>query len=533
MDTKNQSTPKLQAVRTYAKDLELNRQAKGLPAESSVLVDEKKVVAPTMNVKKKEMAKVASTIHRSGEKIVDHSARTTPLPPLSSIQNKKRPQTNIVATNDKNTSFIVENEDGAPATIITDTKRDRFKLIPAIIDSISSWFAAKKLSYKVKKAPKYTVPETTRRKGVIQKATGVTGKLATSDFSSIHERIKQRKENDEKPESSTTWSANTEPVFLLLENPLPPAVTNVQVVPKKSFRNITAEKVVVEAKPEIEVVVPKVTPQPTAPLPAPVIVDPTIYEEPVGGEIVPEILYEEPEEEVVPETDTTKKPLSTFRLLLLNTNSLALGISGLVLAVVFVSIYGYFMFTGEDTYVSEADKNETLLILDTPLKLASGKSNQKADVLEIINTIKATNEETIQIALMFSGSQTNVIPPHVLLSILDLGFEKNLSRTISHIRIGYTKTDNPFLLLKVTDGTVAKGGLLATEATLQQSLSEVFAFSPDPKATKFIDGKLAGNDVRVLKTVSGNDLLIYGIIDNIVIITTDSQSFTELKDLIK
>jgi hypothetical protein len=528
MDTKNQSTPKIPAVRTYAKDLELNRQAKGLPAE--VLVDEKKVVAPTMNVKKKDVAKVASTIHRSGEKIVDHSARTTPLPPLSSIQNKKRPQTNIVATNDKNTSFIVENEDGAPATIITDTKRDRFKLIPAIIDSISSWFAAKKLSYKVKKAPKYTVPETTRRKGVIQKATGVTGKLATSDFSSIHERIKQRKENDEKPDSSTTWSANTEPVFLLLENPLPPAVTNVQVVPKKSFRNISVEKVEIEAKPEVkvEVVAPKVVP-----LPAPVIVDPTTYEEPVGQEIVPEILYEEQDEEVAPQTETTKKPLSTFRLLLLNTNSLALGISGLVLALVIVSIYGYFMFTGEDTYISEADKNETLLILDTPLKLASGKSNQKVDVLEIINAIKSDNEETIQIALMFSGSQTNVIPPHVLLSILDLGFEKNLSRAISHLRIGYTKADSPFLLLKVTDGTVAKGGLLTSEATLQQNLSEIFAFSPDPKATKFIDDKLAGNDVRVLKTLSGNDLLIYGIIDNVVIITTDSQSFTELKDLIK
>ncbi len=131
-----------------------------------------------------------------------------------------------------------------PATIITDTKKDRFRLFPAIGDSLKKWFEDNKKNFLTKKTPKYTVPETTRRKGVIQKATSKTGTFVASDHSLIYKRIKERDQetkervasNDikrnignvqvikkrttkETPEHTptTTWSSHIESTFPLLD----------------------------------------------------------------------------------------------------------------------------------------------------------------------------------------------------------------------------------------------------------------------------------------------------------------------------
>jgi hypothetical protein len=537
MDTKNHTQAKIPAMRTYAKDLEINRKAKGLPPQGELSVPESREVSPKLTVKKNEVTKVPKAIHRVTENIV----AATPLPPLNTIHNNKKPVSPKISSNDlKDDAFIVDNEDGAAATIITDTKRNRFKLIPAIIASVSSWFSAKKLSFNNKKAPKYTVPETTRRKGVIQKATGVTGKLATSDFSLIHERIRQRKENEDRPTPETTWSANTEPVFLLLENPEPAQITNVQVVAKKSFRNIPTET----PAPRPVIVVP--TPV-TEILPPPTIETsdsdtlPSISPQPENKEVPPlppETIAESypvetiPSDAAIENTHLSKAP-AYLRFLLLNTNSLTLGIFVGMMALMLIAFYGYTFLAEKTVSINDADETKALLILNTPLKLVSGKNNDRVSLLEVFETIKHEEDEAVQVAFIFSESNANIIPPHILLSLLDLNLEINLARSITHLRLGHTKNDAPFLLLKVSDETAVQGGLLASEDNLKQNLADIFSFSTETETAKFVDGSLSGIDVRLLKKVTGSDILIYGIIDNLIIVTKDSQAFTELKDLIK
>src|SRR3989344_896900 len=227
MDKETKASAKLAAIRTYAKDLDAKRSHKGSAPQKSSVADAVKPEA-------KEPVRASDTLTTEVSKIVVPATKPPP---------KKDP------------TIIMDNEDAAAATIITDTKHEKFKLIPAIIKSISDWYLAKKQDYKAKKIPKYTVPDTTRRKCIIQKATSKTGKFASSDFSSIQELILERKASaaaakalkDNQPDR--IWTANTEPGFALLAETTTQQVSNVQMVARKSFRVVPEETVVATEKP--------------------------------------------------------------------------------------------------------------------------------------------------------------------------------------------------------------------------------------------------------------------------------------------
>lgn len=547
MDTQQQSTTKIPAIRTYAKDLEINRKIKGLPVEVADTVVEPKTKTPVVTkAKHKEpLIRVPTptlkTRHETAEKIV-----AEPLPPFGSTKHQKQAPTKIATSGIKEATFVVDNEDAASATIITDTKKNRFKLAPEIILSIKNWFVAKKLAYQTKKTPKYTVPETTRRKGVIQKATSKTGKLETSDFTSIQERILKRKEEEEKPESTTTWSANTEPGYLLLEEPETTGVVNVQVVGRKSYRTSTQEIVLSKnnlkemSKPVAAEVAPapiaRPVPQPVVKqtIPAPVILAaPIEYEEPSE----PEIKIETTKKEILPSEPEIERSLpSHLKLLLINTNTLALGVSGLVLAVILFSAYLFFIVTDEGEITLAVETSAAESIIDAPQHLISGATNDKIDlIIAIDDTRESANGEVVQVGLLFSDKVGTLIPPQTLIPLLfEVSLEQSFLQSISQIRFGFASDRQPYILMKVTNEIAAKGGLLNWEKTMYKDLSELFAVDITQTSfkTKFLDASIQGVDVRILKSETGTELLVYGIISGKVIITTNSINFSELAALI-
>src|SRR3989338_10051788 len=243
MDTETKAPTKLAAIRTYAKDLDSNRNHKASAAAEPVVVE-------TAEQMVKEPVRASDTLTTKVSRV------EVPAPKPAPKKVPKVPALKPITPTKNDPTIIMDNEDGAAATIITDTKHDEFKLIPAIINSIHDWFLAKKRGYKAKKIPKYTVPYTTRRKGIIQKATSKTGKFASSDFSSIQERILERNANaaakalrDDEPD--TIWTANTEPGFALLAETTAQKISNVQMVARKSFR-ATPTEVVPEPEPIYE-----------------------------------------------------------------------------------------------------------------------------------------------------------------------------------------------------------------------------------------------------------------------------------------
>ncbi len=547
MDSKKQSDNKIPAIRTYAADLENNRKTPSVKAEEKFT----SVKEASLSEKNKVTIDKQIIVKPTEHKVVNKSSEETgSLPPLSSIKfNKRDNKAKVVSASPKETSFIVDEGSGNfNATIITDTKRDRFKLFPSIIKSISNWFLEKKEAYELRKVPRYSVPETTRRKGVIQKATGKTGKLTTSDFSSIQERIRKRKEEDEKPEQTTTWSAKTEPFFLLLENPEKTKISNVQLVPRKSFRNAPVESTQPEEKkletkevaPKIpvpdltkeEIVPPAVIPPP--PKVAEAQIEPVKIEEP---EIVENYESNESNEIAVPEEISLVKPEAKnepFRLLNLNTNLLATGIFGLIFAFIILVIYLYFVLTSPNIYVSKDISLDTAPVLMVPIKFVAVTNNDKSSILKALEFISKDNSETTQVGLLFSGSKTTLIPTQILITILEFSLDKQLSQAISQLRLGYTASNNPYMVMKISDPIVAKGGMLDWEKRMPDNLADIFNFSKTVLVnSKFIDGSFEGIDVRILKNPAGLDIIVYGIRNNVIVVASNTADFSELVNLVK
>jgi hypothetical protein len=522
--TKNAKT--IPAVRTYAKDLEEKRAEKGLPTEAVNDAAPKvtKIEAP-VNKKMPEIKKAPAPRIPTFSAVPIEKSKTPPKPP------KKMERVG-------STTFIVDNEDAAEATVITDQKHDRFKLFPAVFVSLKKWFEEKKRARAAKKQPKYTVPDTSRRKGVIQKATSSTGKFATADFESIQERIRKRNEMKAKPEPTTTWTPNTEPGFLLLTGEATQPVTNVQLVSRKSYK--TQAPVTPVVRPELIVATEPVAPVEVLPEPAEEIyTEEKVVEEVIEAEAPEERTkgkpenYEENPEDEVNETNKDEGLPEYLKLMFINTNILAVGVSGLILALV-----GFIFFT----YYRVADYNESAPIVTTTkssigiegisVQNLTALNLEESSLISVINGVRGVNPQTTQYELVSQNG--NRLQPSFIINALGIELEQNFKQSVSELLFGYTARENPFIVMQIKDKTTALGGLLSWETNIFSDFNNTFGnTSTNNTEAKFIDGTIQGNDIRILKGESGAELLVYGLVGNVVLIASDSSDFNELLNINK
>ncbi len=355
----------------------------------------------------------------------------------------------------------------------------------------------------------------------------MTGKLATSDFSSIHERIRQRQEESEKEPSHTSWSAKTEPGFLLLETSKKAAISNVQFVSRKSYRTSPGEIVV---KKEVAPVVVA-----SDPIVAPVVEEIVVEPEPevVEESVIEQVITPAPpiEREEEPEPDTLSEKVSRLSTILhIDTNTLALGVSAAVLALTILGTYCYFMVRGEEQMVPQTITVQNLTpIINGNREEISLTTITRETVFEELVQVRSSLDTITQI--VFLTEQKEVIPPHQLFTLLEIPLEQNFAQSISEVRFGYTEERQPFMLLVVPDLLTAKGGLLVWEETMGADIHALYGITGADLQPKFIDASLGGIDVRVLKTESGTERLIYGVHGSTVFIATNSADFTELLNL--
>ncbi|HMO77633.1 MAG TPA: hypothetical protein PKA42_00555 [Candidatus Paceibacterota bacterium] len=574
MANQNQVPGKIPALRTYAQDLEDTRHAKNL-SPKVVAIDEP-AATPKVSVHK-----VAPT---APKKITP--TNITPKRENALIDVTKE-------LNDIGTKIIIDNEDAASATVITDTKRDRFKLFPAILNSLNNWFSDQKKSHSRKAVPKYTIPETTRRKGLIQKATSHTGTIATADFSNLQERIKQRTDEVEEAEvvGHTIWTPDTEPGFLLLEETNSSPVTNVIIEPRKSYYNevpledededeaddLETDEAFSTWENEAEEESPPVEPE------TPQTVESVSRWEAVDIKPIEEIVVEAPQSEwVMPEVkevslpaqdlETTTQVISTppvaiaqessviaeagpatqlippkrkpsrfinqsfwSQLHHLNTNTLALLISAFVLIVVVGIVLIQLSLNQERVTPTKEVSTPESLLLNTNINLIVNSNDSASTLVANLNALKPTRREIIQAVFMEAFPENYPMRPVSVLNLLNLDVEKNLAQSITELRFGFTSEQQPFILMKVPSIIVAQGGLFLWEENLYPDFARLFTLDPIPQSSNlnFSDSTFAGRDVRLIKQPSGSELLIYGIINNTVIITTTSSSYRELSILIK
>lgn len=571
MDTK-QSNP-LTGIRTLAKDMARHGQSKIVndsssselkshkPVPKSAFVDdsEKSIyqapseLKPVVHDKKREVEK---TIIKNTDKKNDTATNA-----LKSIAHEKLKPLKPIAPAKTSTepAITVDNEDAATATIISDTKYNRFRLLPAITTSLKQWFSEIKEKYFTKKAPKYSVPETSRRKGVIQEATSNTGRLTTFDRTSLQERIRQRREKATPKEPTTTWSANTEPGFLLLEEPdeeEEPKISNVKVEPRKSFRTPPAPKPV----DPMPVLPPQPKPVEPPPPPTPVIV-PTIPEPPqvaVTPAVAPvtpppPVVVSTAPETPIPTTTPTTVPVTpslapdleestipvvrtlaseqtlhannTERmrvtkdlqnqtvgitrlhpknlrdwLFSLDTNIISFLVIGLLLVVSAMVVTGYFWFTNQSQKIALVTTPDYPTLLSVPLQTIYIENLTKDSLFsQIVQNQKQSKFSTLQIGLISSPSGETLLPATTILNLIDGNINPIFSHSVKAIYFGNTNQTTPFVVMKTTDLDVARGGLLTWESSLSADLEPFFLVSQPNLSTTTAEKRFSD------LVVAGND----------------------------
>lgn len=542
----------LPRIRTFAQDFEHDRQESGLPLPPGVTVPQQ--TAPTLAaaptpaaiVEIADATKKAPTVAVKAHVPAFHELKKSPEPtlPHAGPQTLRPKQTLPTAPEVTAKTVVVRTTKpltpqktiaNTSATIITDTKRNKQKLIPAIISSFRKWLQELSDASKQKHTPKYTVADTERRKGVIQKATTKTGTIFTSDNETLKEEIRRR--NWEQPtlqshDPDISWSPNTEVGYPLLESGLPtPAKVTV------TFKKQTTSEPVpfVQSVPTP----PQIAVQPVA-VPPPVFVEPSIPESvvvepaplPVPTPVIappaaaPISVPDEPEQ---PYQLTTPEAHYRIRSIgdvtKLNTNLLSIGVVSTIAAIVIVIIVARAlvgMILEQTTSVTTAPATP-IAIQNSMSDIALDTPTQEALIIAL-QQIPVTDQTKQEFRI--TDKSGTPLSKQVVLPLLGFSNTGSLNQTITDIHIVQIGTTRG-IIFSVTDPTTAFGSLLSWEGYMVDALGPILGTSRPGETLTVFDRTIQNTDIRIF-TAGNQEVLVYGFLSaNKVLITKDVPSFTK------
>ena len=394
----------LEAMRTFARDLEHDREASGMVDDAKTKSDKKTPDDKDKKPEKKEEAKETPKLkaqkgptikavpkkdkkdeppkkkfvpekkeEKKEEKKLEKKEAKSPepkrIPAFHELQKVvktdiKTEKAKSEVPKAKKVKGIEPTKKVSGGTVITDTKKERRPLFAQIAKSFKQWLEGVKKSLKPKDKNTYEVSQTNRRKGVVQKATSKTGTIFSADRDTLREQIKarQRAEKHDEDDEDLSWSPYTEPGYPLLEGDeaesVDPRVTKVAVVkkthaqPKPVIKSTDKIPELHEKKEEatlealVEETGAEIPPEPEKkPVPPP---PPEPKKEPEPEPALEEIEAEEPEE--VETTAPSRSLTERLRSISLeDTNTLAMLLVGIVLAVVIFGIVLFRIFDVDDS----------------------------------------------------------------------------------------------------------------------------------------------------------------------------------------
>lgn len=530
-------------IRTFANDLKTQREKSGLP-NKSVVADTKG--ADSSIPKEKEDVVLAPRVeheHIQESKVIDVEidevepdtipAEDTPevstkIPAFHELDKnltspkvpipppKKINEPNATTESKKPSKVNI----GYDSKVITDTKSNRFKLFPAIIVAIKSWFNVLKTNRKKKLAPKYSIAETNHRKGVIQKATSKSGAIFTADNETIKEQIRRRrqqeKEQEEKisHEPETTWSPNTETGYNLLE--APDVTTKVVIEYKKPRASITP---VIESA---------VTPN-------------EVVDKETGPEVADLIesaqsIKEHTESQGVTTDHKQKDKIGTdhqpSRLLNIDTNILT--IATLIIIVSFVTIlFATRIISQQSSPIDIEEKTVTFpeksIIKNTEVVSVALTNDYLERIPQFItSTIENMPMGLVEIPITsLSGGE---LTPSYLFGLLRFQTLPSFRQSITSARFATINHSSPVMVMRFVDEDTVKGGLLNWEKTMPSDMRVLYNIPMEAEG-KFTDEKIGDTDVRLLR-YNNEILIIYGIINgNTILITSKVSDFAQIVEL--
>ncbi len=426
-------------------------------------------------------------------------------------------------------------------TIITDQKRDRFKLLPAMAEAVQGWFQEGKDAIEDRAEAKRqaipTVSSLEDRKKVLEKAASKSAlapkddhqKLAAKLPANLSKQAAKAREavviKKKDPAAKPSWSH-----FEGQGEPVAKAAPATQPV-------VETEVLTTVAAP---VLPPPPKPTPAIPTPAPTPTPPPAAKvEPVEIEIGQKKTA--PEERKWRPTPTKKR----WRI--------PRAVSYAALAIVAIGAMGggamaaLWFFQGDAGLAPTTpnqpiahDRPAELISRDQTIKLPLPNSRDR-----LYADLSAHMDATSGI-IVFDWTQNGgeaLADAKDLLRVLAWQASPAFLRAINEISLGSLGT-SPFIVARASSFDTAFGGLLAAEENLTTDLYPLFgdvtaisddtATSTPTEINSFVDDVIRNHDVRVLKDHLEAEQIVYGFVNqNTVIITTDRAAFTTLVEAVR
>jgi len=459
---------------------------------------------------------------------------------------------------------------GYDSTIITDTKSDDFNVFTSVIASIKSWFEKKKVEHKKKKMPLYSVPNTDRRKGVIQKATTKTATVFSTDNNSIKEQIKKRnqKEVEEKNnQPETTWSPFTDSVFSLLEAPDPaeniridykkfsqPTQPPIAKTPEVTIAPLATEIIEDVSEPVVERAVVETVPE--------VVVEQTPIESALESEpeLADDVFSEERwasshDDETINNEDAVNHEFAVVNnptYSSIDTNDIALGneelperksffskidpntsiiillviIASLIVIIITARIIMSNKLSNQEQPVAVVTSDiEPIIKQATPVSITLDTNSIKNYANLINTTIEGGPAGIIELATL-SPNGTEISGSYIF-DLLSFRTIPNLRHSLTATRFVSINHGAPAILLQFVDPDTVTGAILQWETTIIIDTNSFYKIPYEVKPA-FTDSVVNGINVRVLSHQE-KVVLVYGLInDHTAIITNNVEDFTQI-----
>jgi len=518
----------LPTIRTYAQDLKRERARRGLPTSPAPSVTTPPPVTPT--------PPAAPAKAEPGEHIVVTTPTTpkapppppkprpaaTPLPAAPARAQASTPaaippfhtlrtahQGALAAQPEKTvpTVRVAITNDPGEATIITDTKHNRFNVFTATFASIAAWWKKLQAARQAARAPRYVVPSPTERKAIIQKATAYTGRQVAEDDKDLTEIIRARAERE-----------RTTPVPVTPVDPAPSLVPPISTAPT----SVTPPPAPIAPIPPV----PK--PAVTTPAPAPILentpqaIDEVDLEPTTVQDTPPAQMEPEPKPTPVKTDEAPVRSKTPARLSLIKS-ALVIGVAATAGAALLITqMTRAPLFAPAPT--SEPQPTTVSPLGSTPVLSLLLPNTTAGELISLARESRET-ATTYPLLLEFHTSQ-GTLPGPTVLTELNRRTNPNILGQTSAAYLGWVIEDEPFLLLTVFDERSMWGSLLRNESDLPNLLSE---FTSLDSVASVSDESLEGRDVRVLRNDQNESVMVYGFLDEqTVVITTSEASFRTL-----
>ncbi len=533
----------------------------------------------TETVQKKEVVKPAPPVSTKSP-IPKKPAAPAPTKVVEAAEDKKIKlskedtidQISAPLTTTLNRSGIVhevKDNDLSDGEIVSDKKRKRFKLVPAMGEALTDWFGETKDQIEEATKEKHTIKKTEGRVETIKAAARKKTLVPDEDFQEVAERLKHTKKVDQKGTSVVVKPKETKEASWSHTIPETPEeieaakVTNATIeTPKvtpesaetKALKTKTinlqtqlesakaSESYNIQSQTEVSVT-QKESIQTTAPVP-PKTEPANISAEPVTPP-TPVITADEKN------TDSLGSRMSKMRLPKFpgtaKKESAPSPVMALVVVIIAIasgigtSMYFFWQPTEEPSTIPVAT---TRPLFTAQLQTEVPFTTDHASTLRTLQSAVNSNSDTLY--LYFTETNTNaLVSPTDTMSFLAPQTPGSFIRSVTNISFG-SMNSKPFIVLQVNNFDNAFSGMLAWEQTMSADLAPLFgsvvteSFDPQARTTEqtrsafFRDIITSNLSSRLLADKVGDDRIVYAFADKeTIIIATDRLQLTDILPLVR